>query len=64
AFIYHLLQCLRGCTSLELENRCPLRRFFIRGKNPMGRDQRNTLVVKVAECGVLADKDLRTGNLS
>ncbi|GBM13803.1 hypothetical protein AVEN_50147-1 [Araneus ventricosus] len=54
----HLFQCLRRCTSSELENRCLLSKFFIRGKSHKGRDQENKPVVEILECDVL------TGNLT
>ncbi|GBN21376.1 hypothetical protein AVEN_198405-1 [Araneus ventricosus] len=41
--------------SSELENHCPLSKFFIRGKSHMGRDQKHKLVVKGLEFDVLTD---------
>ncbi|GBN08947.1 hypothetical protein AVEN_11947-1 [Araneus ventricosus] len=48
--------CLHRCTSSELENRCALSNFFIQGKNHMGRDQANKLVVEAPKCDVLTGK--------
>ncbi|GBM68348.1 hypothetical protein AVEN_20703-1 [Araneus ventricosus] len=46
-------QSLRCCTSLELENRNPLRNLLIGGKRHMARDQGYQLFVNVAECYLL-----------
>ncbi|GBM49571.1 hypothetical protein AVEN_186677-1 [Araneus ventricosus] len=54
----HILQCLRRCTASELGNRCPISKFFIRGKSGIRRDQRNKLMVEVLE------RDILTGNLT
>ncbi|GBN63470.1 hypothetical protein AVEN_262832-1 [Araneus ventricosus] len=54
--ITSLLQCLRRCTSSELENRCA--KFFIHGKSHMERHKVNKVVVDAPECDVL------TGNLT
>ncbi|GBL88056.1 hypothetical protein AVEN_133713-1 [Araneus ventricosus] len=48
------------CISPEIENRCPLRKFFIGGKSHMERDQRNKLVVGEPEYDVLT-YNLTTG---
>ncbi|GBN27964.1 hypothetical protein AVEN_105623-1 [Araneus ventricosus] len=45
-------QCLRRCTPLELENGCPLSKFFFRAKSHMRRDMGNKLVVEVSEYDV------------
>ncbi|GBN60673.1 hypothetical protein AVEN_119260-1, partial [Araneus ventricosus] len=35
----HILQCHPCCTPSDLENRCPLNKFFIRLKSHMGQNQ-------------------------
>ncbi|GBN45493.1 hypothetical protein AVEN_90878-1 [Araneus ventricosus] len=48
-------QCLRRCTFLELENRCPSSKISIRERSHMASDQGNKLIVEVMEWNVLAD---------
>ncbi|GBN45489.1 hypothetical protein AVEN_90875-1 [Araneus ventricosus] len=48
-------QCLRRCTFLELENRCPSSKISIRERSHMTSDQRNKLIVEVLECNVLTN---------
>ncbi|GBM82848.1 hypothetical protein AVEN_274715-1, partial [Araneus ventricosus] len=51
-------ECLRRCTSSELENRCPLTKIFSLGERHMVRDLGNNLALEVPKCDVL------TGNLT
>ncbi|GBN16098.1 hypothetical protein AVEN_44767-1 [Araneus ventricosus] len=57
----HFLQRLRCYTALELENGCPLSKFFIRERIQVERDQGNKIVTEIPNCNALSGNNKSTG---